>query len=36
MLDSITVEGTLNAHKDAFGKIVGYYVRDQNKERKKK
>ena len=35
MLDSITVQGTLNASINAFKKTVQYYVRDQNKERRK-
>ena len=34
VLDSITVEGTLNASKDAFEKTVQKYVRDRNKERR--
>ena len=34
ILDCITIEGKLNAHKDAFKKIVQYYVRDQNEERR--
>ena len=33
-LDSITVEGILNASKDLFEKTVHYYIRDQNKIRR--
>ena len=35
ILDCITIEGKLNAHEDALKKIVQYYVRDQNEERRK-
>ena len=34
VLDSVMVEGILNAHKDAFKKIVRYYVKDQNDKRR--
>ena len=35
VLDCISVDCTLNAHKDSFKKIVRYYVRDLNAQRRR-